>query len=88
MKIEVEIAEEELKATAERKVKEAVTGQINTWMSEKYIRDKVSECWKSSVDSLVREELNNSKPLRAKIAAEIERRLRAQLAAMIKNVQG
>jgi hypothetical protein len=37
------------------------------------------------VDNLVVEEMYNSQALRAKIRAEFERKLRAQLAAALKN---
>ena len=52
---------------------------------DSYIKERVKEHWKAAVDALVAEALNDSKALREKIAAELEKKLRAQLAAALKN---
>ena len=41
--------------------------------------------WKNAVDVMVADVLKDSKTLREKIAAELEKKLRAQLAAALKN---
>lgn len=85
MRVEIEISEEELRTSVERKVRSAIADQANTHMAESYIKDQVRAIWKSSVDALVAEALSNSGVLREKIAAEIEKKLRAQLAVALKN---
>lgn len=85
MKLEIEITEEELKNAVERKVRTAVADQTNQWNVDQYIKEQVKTHWHSAVDALVQEALNDSKTLREKIAAELAKKLRAQLAAALKN---
>ena len=85
MKLEIEITEEELRSAIERKVRTAVSDQTNNYGTDAYIKEQVKAHWKAAVDALVAEALNDSKTLREKIAAELEKKLRAQLAAALKN---
>lgn len=85
MKLEIEITEDEIRSAVERKVRTAVADQTNQWNVDSYIKERVKEHWKLAVDALVSEALNDSKTLREKIAAELEKKLRAQLAAALKN---
>ena len=84
MKLEIEITEDEIRSAVERKVRTAVADQTNQWNVNSYIKERVKEHWKLAVDALVSEALNDSKTLREKIAAELERKLRAQLTAAMK----
>ena len=84
MKLEIEITEDEIRSAVERKVRTAVADQTNQWNVDSYIKERVKEHWKLAVDALVSEALNDSKTLREKIAAELERKLRAQLTAAMK----
>lgn len=86
MKLEIEITEDEIRSAVERKVRTAVADQTNQWNVDSYIKERVKEHWKLAVDVLVSEALNDSKTLREKIAAELERKLRAQLTAAMKAV--
>ncbi len=85
MKLEIETTEDETRSAVERKVRTAVADQTNRWHVDDYIKERVKEHWKLAVDALVSEALNDSKTLREKIAAELEKKLRAQLAAALKN---
>ncbi len=87
MKLEIEITEAEIRSAIERKVRTAIADQTNTYNTDSYIRDKVKAQWHKSVDFLIAEVLDNSQVLREKIAAELERKLRHQLAAAIKNTK-
>lgn len=84
MKLEIEISEEEIKSAIERKVRVAVADQTNQWSVDNYIKERVKESWKGAVEALIAEALSDSQKLREKIAAELERKLRAQLSAAIK----
>ena len=86
MKLEIEITEDEIRSVVERKVRVAIADQTNQWNVDSYIKECVKEHWRSAVDALVSEALNDSKLLREKIAIEIEKKLRAQLTATLKNV--
>jgi len=85
MKLEIEITEEELRSAIERKVRTAVADQTNSYGTDSYIKEQVKAHWKSAVDTLVEEALKNSTVLREKIAAELEKKLRAQLSAALRN---
>ena len=85
MKLEIEITEEELRSAIERKVRTAVADQTNSYGTDTYIKEQVKAHWKAAVDALVDEALKDSTVLREKIAAELEKKLRAQLAAALKN---
>ena len=85
MKLEIEITEDEIRGAIERKVRTAVADQTNGYNTDFYIKEQVKAHWKKAVDDLIAEALYNSPVLREKIAAEMERKLRAQLAAALKN---
>lgn len=84
MKLEIDITEEEIRSAIEHKVRTAIADQTNHWGVDAYIKEQVKEHWKLTVDALVFEALNDSKTLREKIAIDIEKKLRAQLAAALK----
>lgn len=84
MKLEIEITEEEIKSAIERKVRTAIADQTNQWGTDRYIKDQVAAHWKEGVNTLIKEALSNSTVLREKITAELEKKLRAQLAAAIR----
>lgn len=88
MKIEVEISEDEIRNAVELKIRSAVSDQSNHWSVDDYIKTQVKAQWQTTVDSMILDMLNNSQLLREKIATELERKLRSQLAAAIKAVTG
>ena len=84
MKIEIEITEDEIKSAIERKVRTAIADQSNQWSTDSYIKERVKTNWQSAVDTMVNDMLANNEVLRQKICAEIERKLRAQIASAMK----
>jgi predicted RNA-binding protein YlxR (DUF448 family) len=87
MKLEIEITEDELRSAITRKVRTAIADQTNSYGTDAYIKAQVQGHWKAAVDALVHEALKDSKVLREKIAAELEKKLRAQLNAALKNAE-
>ena len=85
MKLEIEITEAEIRSAIEREVRTAVADASNAWSSDDYIKKEVKAQWGPAVDTLIAELLASSASLREKIAAEIERKLRAQIGAALKN---
>lgn len=85
MKLEIEITEDEIRGAIERKVRTAVADQTNSYGTDVYIKDQVKAHWKAAVDALILEALHDSGALRKKIAVELEKKLRAQLTAAVKN---
>ena len=86
MKLEIEITEDEIRSAVERKIRVAVADQSNQWGADEYIKKQVKAQWQTAVDAMILEALNNSQALRDKIAAELERKIRAQMAAAMKAV--
>lgn len=86
MKLEIEITEDEIRSAVERKIRVAVADQSNQWGADEYIKKQVKAQWQTAVDAMILDTLNNSQGLRDKIAAELERKIRAQLAAAMKAV--
>ena len=84
MKIEIEITEEEIKSAMERKVRSAISDQTNQWGVDAYIKDQVKAHWKDIVNQMILDQVSNSASLKEKIVAEVERKLRAQIAAAMK----
>jgi hypothetical protein len=84
MKIEIEISEDEIKDAISRKVRVAIAVQTNQWSIDEFIRDKVKEYWKEIADKMVKEVLADSTAMRTKIVAEVERKLRNQVSALVK----
>lgn len=84
MKLEIEITEDEIRSAIERKTRVAISEQTNAYNTDVYIKEQVRAHWHKAVDNLIVEALGNSQVLREKISAELERKLRYQLAAAIK----
>lgn len=84
MKLEIEITEEELRSAIEHKVRTFVADQTNSYGTDIYIKEQVKAHCKATVDALIEEALRDSEALREQIATELEKMLRAQLAAAIK----
>lgn len=84
MEITIEITEEEIRDAVARKVRVAIADQTNRWSSDEEIKEIVKRHWGGTVDLMVYEELQNCEALKAKIVAEIERKLRNQIAAAMK----
>ena len=85
MKLEIEITEEEIRGEVARKVRAAISDQSNHWHSVDYIKDQVKAQWKTAVDAIIQDVLNNSQVIREKVEAEVERKIRAQLASLMKS---
>lgn len=87
MKFEIEIPEQEIKAAVERQVRIAISDHIRGYGAGTYIRDQVKAHWTTAVNALIEEALADSDKLKEKIHAEIERKLRLQLAAAMKKAK-
>ena len=82
--LELEITEAEIQAAA----KEKVIGAVRTYVASRYIEGSINEAikaqWGETVGPMVQEALRNSPTLKEKIATEIEKKLRAQIATAMK----
>lgn len=85
MKLEIEITEDEIRSEVERKIRSAISTQSNYWNADKYIKDQVQSRWDATVSAIIQDVLNNSQVIREKVEAEVERKIRAQLASLMKS---
>lgn len=84
MKIELEITEDEIRSALERKVRVAIADQTNQWSVDDFIKQRVKIYWQETADKLIKESLANSKTLKEKIEGAIERKLKAQINALMR----
>jgi len=85
MKLEIEITEDEIRSEVERKIRSAISDQSNHWHADDYIKNQVKAKWQTAVDAIIQDVLNNSQVVREKVEAEVERKIRAQLASLMKS---
>ena len=83
MKLEIEVTEDEIKSAIERKVRTAIADQTNSYGTEQYIQKSVKENWQKAVDDMVIAYLADSEKLKAKIAEQVEKKLKAKINAVL-----
>lgn len=84
MKLELEITEDEIRSAMEAQIRTAIANYSNRWGVEDDIRKQVKLHWHAAVDAMILDALNNNQALRDNITAELERKIRAQLTAVMK----
>lgn len=84
MKLEIEITEDEIRSAMEAQIRTAIATYSNRWGADEDIQKQVKLHWHAAVDAMILDALNNSQALRDKITAELERKIRSQLTAVMK----
>ena len=84
MKIEFEITDEEIKKILEESAREKARDILNSWQVETYIAKRIKDQWTESADLIVKEICDNSDSLRKIAMAAMERKINAQLTAVMK----
>ena len=84
MKLEIEITEEEIRSAIERKIRVALADETKGYAAEDYIKTQIKAQWKVTVDNTIKELLADSDTLRKTIATELEKKIRSQLAAALR----
>ena len=82
--LEIEITEAEIQASAKERVLGAVRTFISNRYADGYINEAIKSQWGETVGAMVQEALRNSPALKEKIATEIEKKLRSQIATAMK----
>ena len=85
MKFQVEISEETLKTACNEKVKLEISRFVQSYQCEDSIKKKVRAAVPSAIDAIIADVLSDSEALRAKVVAEIERKMRLQIAAVMRS---
>lgn len=84
MKLEIEISEDEMLRVANEQIHRAINDKANSFGVDKYIKEAIEARWQSTVNSIIDAALNDIPAIKAKITQEIEKKLRAQLAKVLK----
>jgi hypothetical protein len=85
VKLEIEISEDEIRDAIARKVRVAIADQTNQWSVDEFIRNTVKKYWQEVADKMVRDCLAESETMRSKIVEAVERKLKSQVAALMKD---
>ena len=85
MKFEIEIPDEDIKLSIGRKVLSAVADLKQDWEFAEYIKTQVKAQWKANADAIMLDVLSDTALIRAQIVAELEKKIRSQLAAAMKS---
>jgi hypothetical protein len=83
MKIEFEIADSDITAQIQSRIKDALKAKTNAYGADQYIKAAIDKKWPTAVDRLIEELLADSPKIKAAIMVEIEKKLRRKVAALI-----
>jgi S-methylmethionine-dependent homocysteine/selenocysteine methylase len=84
MKFEFEVDERVMNAALQAKVADEVRQRVSQWGSDAHIKQRVAAMWSAEVDRIIAEQLSKHDELKAKVAAAVEKKLRAKLEAAIR----
>ena len=85
MKIEIEIKPHEIKEAIERKARLAIAEYTNQqWLNDPVIKAKIKNYWTETVDSIIKEQIENSDYIRAEVIKKIEAKIQGQVTALMK----
>ena len=85
MKIEIEVAEAEIKGAIERKARLAVAEYNDRkWLNDPVISASIKKYWTEAVDKIIKEQIENSDAIRQSVIKKIESRIQSQVTALMK----
>ena len=85
MKIEIEVAEAEIKDAIERKARLAVAEYNDRkWINGPVISASIKKYWTETVDKIIKEQIENSDAIRQAVIKKIESRIQSQVTALMK----
>ena len=87
MRIELEITDEEIRQTLNKAATVAVINALTHWSVADQVKKMVQVQWPVVVGGMIEEMVKDHEPMKAKIAEEIAKKLRAQVNAALKQVQ-
>jgi uncharacterized membrane protein YheB (UPF0754 family) len=79
MKFELELSEEDIRSALQAKVQSALRSKLSEWTLDGYVKDRINNFWREELDKLVVDAMHDYEPLKQKIAAAMEKKLRGQL---------
>ncbi len=87
MKIEFEISDEDLRAALHDTIRIQVNAVLAHWSVKDQVEKMVKQQWPDAIRGVIDEMVSDHAAIRAKIAEEIAKKLRAQVAAALKQAQ-
>jgi len=81
MRIELEITDEEIRQNLNSVVRTAVLDALVHWSVPEHVKKMVQAQWPVVVGEMIEQMVKDHEPMKAKIAEEIAKKLRAQVAA-------
>jgi len=84
MKIEIEVTADEIKAAIEKKVRAAIFDQTTGFVFDAYVKDAVKAALIPVVKSMIEERIADAPSIEKKITEEIERKIKAQINALMR----
>lgn len=85
MKLEIEISEQMICDAIQKEANEIVSNKIRRWDFPDDVKNCINHLWDANVERVVREVLDDTDTLKAKVAAVLERKIQGQLTALMKN---
>lgn len=86
MKFEVEILESDIEKSIQNLISASITEQTRRWDIQDTLNKRVKELWNSTVDDMITKMLSNSDELKAKITAAVEKKIRDQINAKMRQI--
>lgn len=87
MKIEFEISDDDLRAHLHDTIRIQVNSVLDIWSVKDQVEKMVKQQWPDAIRGVIDEMVSDHAAIRAKIAEEIAKKLRAQVAAALKQAQ-
>lgn len=84
MKFEFEISDDDVKAAIEKRISAAIHESLNGWVLREHIAAQIKSTLTGAADAMVAKVLEGHDEMRSIIIEEVQRKLRAQIAAAMK----
>lgn len=85
MNFNIEIKESDIKSAIEYKVAQVIAEQARSHSIEMLIKEQVKKQWPVVIEQLIKESLKDVDTVKSIIAAEMQRKLKSQLSAIMKD---
>ena len=81
---EIEIPDEDIQKSMELIVKKHINEIANSYVADAHVKEQIKKHWLSAVEEEVKRALSDFAPLKEKIQAELERKIKSRLTALMK----
>ena len=85
MKLEIEISEQMICDAIQKEANEIVSNKIRRWDFPDDVKNCINHLWDANAERVVREVMEDTDAIRAKVLIALERKIQGQLTAIMKN---